>query len=90
MCVTAIYVMHFLYLLEPFTDQWGRWFFKQKEDLIITAKMFKGTPGVVSSPNSSVVYGRFILQCWQMLTHLTVSVSQKPKGSQKGSWIMKG
>lgn len=48
-------------------------FFKQKKDLISAAKMFKGTLGVVSSPNSSAVYGCFILQRMQVLTHLTFS-----------------
>lgn len=31
-CETAIYVMHFLYLLMPFTDKWERFFFLKKEE----------------------------------------------------------
>lgn len=88
-CETAIYVMYFLYLLVPFTDKWEIFIFLMKKDLIIDAKMFKGSLGIVSSPNSSAVCGCFILQHVQVLAHLAVSLSPS-RGSWKGLWLKKG
>lgn len=68
LCVCSCYLCNaFSIFAGAFHRSVGKMFFKQKIEL-------EGTLGVVSSPNSSAVCGRFILQGLYMLTHLTASL----------------
>lgn len=61
----------------------GKMLSKQKQDVIMVAKLRRGSLGAVFSPCSSAVYGHFVLQCVQALFHVAVSLSNKPKKARR-------